>query len=82
MRGKYYYKLKQIDNDGSFKYSDVVEADVPVLQDYSILEQNYPNPFNPETKIRFMVKRQYSRLIKIVDVFEIAQIFNNISESG
>jgi len=50
--GKYYYRLKQIDFDGSLKYSDVVEAEVslPTIFD---LEQNYPNPFNPSTSIRF-----------------------------
>ncbi|MGB5850343.1 MAG: hypothetical protein WBH40_17780 [Ignavibacteriaceae bacterium] len=79
MYGKHYYKLKQIDNDGSFEYSYIVNADVPVLQDYAILEQNYPNPFNPATKIRFMVNDNTASLIKIVDVREIAQIFNNIA---
>ncbi|MCK5590997.1 MAG: hypothetical protein KAI72_03480, partial [Candidatus Pacebacteria bacterium] len=38
MYGKLYYRLKQIDNDGSFEYSDIVEVDVPTLQDYAILE--------------------------------------------
>lgn len=50
--GKYYYRLKQIDFDGSFKYSDVVEAEVSLPTIFA-LEQNYPNPFNPTTSIRF-----------------------------
>ena len=50
--GKYYYRLKQIDFDGSFKYSDVVEAEVSLPTVFA-LEQNYPNPFNPSTSIRF-----------------------------
>ncbi|OQY71329.1 MAG: hypothetical protein B6D44_13180 [Ignavibacteriales bacterium UTCHB2] len=52
--GKYFYKLKQIDLDGSYKYSDIVEANVVQLLTYS-LEQNYPNPFNPTTKIKFTI---------------------------
>jgi len=50
--GKYYYRLKQIDFDGSFKYSDVVEAEVSLPAHFA-LEQNYPNPFNPSTSIQF-----------------------------
>ncbi|MCH8035283.1 MAG: T9SS type A sorting domain-containing protein [Bacteroidetes bacterium] len=82
--GKHYYRLKQIDNDGSFEYSDVVEVDVPTLQDYVILEQNYPNPFNPETKIRFVVNDNTHVSLKIFDAVgtEIAEIFNNIVETG
>jgi hypothetical protein len=82
--GKHYYRLKQIDNDGSFEYSDVVEVDVPTLQDYAILEQNYPNPFNPETKIRFTVNDDTHISLKIFDVVgsEIAEIFNDKVESG
>jgi hypothetical protein len=82
--GTQYYRLKQIDNDGSFEYSDVVEVDVPTLQDYAILEQNYPNPFNPETKIRFMVNDDIRVSLKIFDAIgsEVAQIFNDKVESG
>jgi len=84
MNGKQYYRLKQIDNDGSFEYSDVVEVDVPILQDYAILEQNYPNPFNPETKIRFMVNDNIHVSLKVYDEIgsEIAEIFNDKVESG
>ena len=52
--GKYHYRLKQIDNDGTFEYSNVVMVTVgiPVL---FALSQNYPNPFNPETIIKFSI---------------------------
>jgi hypothetical protein len=50
--GTYTYRLKQIDLDGSFEYSDVVEVDV-TAPDVFALEQNYPNPFNPSTQIDF-----------------------------
>ncbi len=50
--GTYYYRLKQIDFDGSINYSDVVEAEV-ALPGVFTLEQNYPNPFNPSTSIQF-----------------------------
>ena len=84
MYGKHYYRLKQIDNDGSFEYSDVVEVDVPTLQGYVILEQNYPNPFNPETKIRFVVNENTQVTLKVFNAVgsEIAEIFNDKVESG
>jgi hypothetical protein len=45
---KYKYKLKMIDNDGTFTYSKIVEAEVGLPEIYA-LSQNYPNPFNPAT---------------------------------
>ena len=52
--GFYKYRLKQIDFDGSFTYSDNIEVEVTGPTDFS-LEQNYPNPFNPSTKIKFTI---------------------------
>ncbi len=49
----FYYRIKQVDNDGSFKYSKVIE--VKIIPSVFSLYQNYPNPFNPETKIKYKV---------------------------
>jgi hypothetical protein len=49
--GKYNYRLKQIDFNGSFEYfnlSNEVEIGIP---DKFSISQNYPNPFNPSTCI-------------------------------
>ncbi|MDY0083639.1 MAG: T9SS type A sorting domain-containing protein [Ignavibacteriaceae bacterium] len=50
--GKYQYRVKQIDFNGIFKYSDVIEVDINTPSEFS-LDQNYPNPFNPVTTIKF-----------------------------
>lgn len=52
--GNYKYRLKQIDYDGTFSFSNEVEVIVGIPNVFS-LEQNYPNPFNPVTIIRFAI---------------------------
>ncbi len=51
--GKYSYRLKQIDFDGTYKYSEVIEVEVEPSS-FS-LSQNYPNPFNPTTNIEYRI---------------------------
>ena len=50
--GKYYYRLKQVDFNGTYEYSSEVFADVTTPFEFA-LDQNYPNPFNPTTSINF-----------------------------
>jgi len=52
--GKYSYRLKMTDNDGTFEYSNVVEVEIALPKGYAI-SQNYPNPFNPTTKIDYQL---------------------------
>ena len=54
--GSYDYRLKQIDFDGSFNYSDAVSVKVDIPEQFS-LKQNFPNPFNPSTQIEFNIPR-------------------------
>ena len=51
---KYTYRLKQIDLDGSYKYSKEIEVTVGAPTKFE-LAQNYPNPFNPTTTISYAI---------------------------
>jgi len=52
--GKYFYRLKQVDLDGTYDYSPEIEVEIASPKSYN-LAQNYPNPFNPTTSIQFSV---------------------------
>jgi subtilisin family serine protease len=52
--GMYSYRLRQIDLDGTFEYTNSVEIEVYAPDEF-VLAQNYPNPFNPSTTIEFSV---------------------------
>lgn len=62
--GKYEYRIKQVDFDGQFEYSRVVEVEVGVPTEFT-LEQNYPNPFNPSTTITYSLPERADVTIKI-----------------
>ena len=81
--GKYSYRLKQIDNDGKFEYSNAVEIDLGTPDEYT-LNQNYPNPFNPSTVISFSVPVTAPVTLKIYDVLgnEVATLVNEEKPSG
>jgi hypothetical protein len=49
------YRLKQIDRDGKFEYSQTVEVTAAAALKEFALEQNYPNPFNPSTTIQYSI---------------------------
>jgi hypothetical protein len=68
--GKYYYRLRQIDFDGTSDLSNIIEVIINV-PDAFVLNQNYPNPFNPSTTISFSLP---------VDAHVTINIFNTIGE--
>jgi len=61
------YRIKQIDNDGSFVYSDVTTVQITKPVKISLF-QNYPNPFNPETNISFIMPKYEKVTLKIYNV--------------
>ena len=81
--GKYQYRLKQIDFDGSFKYSQVVEATIATPYKFSI-SQNYPNPFNPDTKIKFAIPKSSLVNLSVFDILgnRVLTLVNQEKQAG
>jgi hypothetical protein len=82
--GKYYYRLKQIDFDGTFEYSHiVVEVDFVGPGEFK-LNQNYPNPFNPSTVITYSIPGVEFVTLKVYDMLgnEIAVLVEGERDAG
>jgi len=72
------YRLKQIDFDGRYEYSDEVFVETLAPTDF-VLKQNYPNPFNPSTTITFGIPVKANVVLKVFNSLgeEVAQLVNN-----
>lgn len=88
--GVWYYRLKQIDLDGTLHYSDPIE--VAVLTSVSesrtpfafSLQQNYPNPFNPSTQIGFTIQEYGFVSLRVYDILgrEVARLVESYMQPG
>ncbi len=78
-----FYRLKQIDFDGTFWYSHIVEATNVIPTEFA-LSQNYPNPFNPVTTIDFQLPVTTKVLLKVFDILgnEVATLVDEVKEAG
>jgi hypothetical protein len=81
--GTSFYRLKQIDFDGTTEYSNIVEVVYGAVSEFA-LEQNYPNPFNPSTKINYSIKEKSNVELKIFDLLggEVATLVNEEKSPG
>lgn len=82
--GKYFYRLKQIDNDGKFEYSRHIEVTVGEVPKELSLAQNYPNPFNPTTRIQFEVPVSGFVSLKIYDLLGrvVTTLVSEVRDAG
>ncbi len=81
--GIYKYRLKQIDYDGSFEFSDIVEVTVGLPQEY-VLMQNYPNPFNPATTIKYSIAEEGLVNLSVYNLLgqKVAELKNDVLQPG
>ncbi len=88
--GSWYYRLKQIDLDGTVNYTDAVQVDVALgvsedLQPLSFgLRQNYPNPFNPSTTIKYSITGTDRVTLKVYNLTGqlVRTIINEVQKPG
>jgi photosystem II stability/assembly factor-like uncharacterized protein len=80
----YKYRLKQIDFDGSFTYSNEIQVDVNLTPKEFLLYQNYPNPFNLNTVISYQLPVNSNVTLKVYDILgnEVATLVNEEKQPG
>lgn len=79
----YSYRLKQIDLNGEYTYSEIVVLGASMPVEFA-LHQNYPNPFNPATTVSFAlpVKAQVSLDVYSLLGEKVMSVVNGSLEAG
>ncbi|MFZ4621070.1 MAG: T9SS type A sorting domain-containing protein [Bacteroidota bacterium] len=82
VKNKVHYRLKQIDTDGSFSYSQEIEMNIVSTVSEFSLYQNYPNPFNPSTTVSFAVPATSNITLEVVNVLgqTVGTLFSGIAQ--
>ncbi len=81
--GNYFYRLAQVDNDGSIKYSNSIKINIALPDNYNLL-QNYPNPFNPTTTISYSLPFNSQIKLVIYNILgqEVTKLVDKIQNAG
>ena len=82
--GTYWYRLKQIDHNGAFTYSQQVQVSVGGAPRVLGLSQNFPNPFNPTTNMQFTVPTDGRATLKVYNTIGqlVATLFDGVATAG
>ncbi|QQS37659.1 MAG: choice-of-anchor B family protein [Ignavibacteriales bacterium] len=83
IEAKSFYRLTQIDYDGTKHFSQSIEVVFYSVNNFS-LKQNYPNPFNPSTKIAFTLLNDDFTNLSIYNVLgeKVKEIVNEQLSAG
>ena len=83
-QGLYSYRLKEQDNDGTFKYLKTIQVNYNQVPEQFGLAQNYPNPFNPSTTINYSLPFNSNVKLNIYNAIgeNIFQPVNGVQEAG
>ena len=81
--GKWMYRLKMMDKDGSFTYSNIVALEVNGKGQF-VLNQNYPNPVKGNTQLSYQLNKDAKVMIELlgVDGKKIATLVNQTQTMG
>ena len=81
--GTLYYRLKQIDYDGSITFSEEIEVNGVTVSTIH-LAQNYPNPFNPATIINYQLGNDGFVSLKVFNSLgeEVAEVIDEYQSAG
>ena len=81
--GTIFYRLKQIDSDGGFEFSNIISVKIGAPTEFW-LSQNYPNPFNSETTIQFSLPNMNLVEVSIYNLLgsKVRQLVNQTYSPG
>lgn len=88
--GRWYYRLKQVDLDGTEHFSEAIlptgvtsVGERPLPKEFGV-SQNFPNPFNPSTQIEFAVPRQSHVKIEVFNLLgqHLVTLVDDVMQPG
>ncbi|MCW8804076.1 MAG: T9SS type A sorting domain-containing protein [Ignavibacteriaceae bacterium] len=82
--GTVLYRLKQIDYNGEYEYSEQLAVNLTFIPSEYYVSQNYPNPFNPATTIKYALPVESQVRINIYNALGevIEELVSKMQSSG
>ena len=81
--GSHAFRLKQVDFDGVFEYSDEISLTVAAEAGYFV-GPPYPNPFNPSTTLSVSVSTEQRVVVEVFDILgrNVMTVFDGRMNAG